>query len=194
MNSNYVIWDSEAVDGACVLDELRGVEKVIELNKGIPRSAGFPEGAAFTMNPDFPDDMMLVDNLINTDMLIVVSENLQRFVESKNIPCVEYLPVAIIDHKGKPAGTPYFILNPVQPVDCLDLQRSKAQMHAIAKTQVNSVERLVIDESRVDPDRLVFRLKGFYRVTLVHRDLAKELDSEGFVGNRWIELSEYPAA
>ena len=49
----------------------------------------------------------------------------------------------------------------------------------------------MIDESRVDPERKIFRPKSFYRVTLVARELAEAIEVEGFTGIRWIELDDY---
>lgn len=192
MKSNYLIWDTALVEGACVLDKLSGLDNRLELNKGVRRAEGFPDDVSFCMNDDFPNDILLVDNLINTDMLIVVSKGLKEFVEAKSPRDVEYLPVSIIDHKGKTASADYFILNPVDPPDCLNYDESGAVMNPINKTLIDRVSSLSLREEIIEADRLVFRPRSFYKVTLIRKDLAEELDESGFVGNRWIELSKYP--
>ena len=191
MKANYLIWDSKVVPNACVLKELVGVEQPSRLRKGVPVAAGFPEGAAFTMDPDFPDATLLTDNLINTDNLIVASSRLKTFLESRAPGRVEYLPVAIIDHRGKPASREYHIIHPVDPVDCLDLEKCEPTWSAIDKTKIKRLKRLVIDETKVGRDRGLFKPQSFYNIILTRRDLAEALDREGFTGLRWIEPESF---
>lgn len=194
MKSDYVIWDSEVITNACVLYDLKGVDKILDLKRGISKASDFPSDAAFTMNPDFPNNTLLVDNLINTDMLIVVSLRLKAFLDARSLMNVEYLPVAILDHKGKIASKKYFIVNPIEPVECLDLDKSGAKLGLIgsSKNEVTMVDRLVFDEERIDKVRELFKPKLFYRVTIATRDLAAAIDAEKFSGIRWINIEEYP--
>src|SRR5438552_3993429 len=120
MRSNYVVWDTKVIPNACVLQDLVRVEKDYQLRKGVPLASTFPEDAAFTMDPDFPDNTVLTDNLLNTNMMIVASMRLKMFLERQSLRKVEYLPVTIINHKGKPASREYFIVHPIDPVECLD--------------------------------------------------------------------------
>lgn len=189
--SNHVIWGRERVDGACMLYKLSGVEKVFQLLDGIPRAAGFPADATYAMDPNFPDDMLLTDSLNNPDMLIVVSEPFRQLIASKATRGVEYLPVAIIDHKGKVAGRCY-IVHPIEPLDCLDLDRCEPRRSRIVKTMIDDVKRLVLDDAKIDPERALFRPRGFPRVVLVRRDLAEAITASGFTGTRWVELDAYP--
>ncbi|MGK3961292.1 DUF1629 domain-containing protein [Sorangium sp. So ce1667] len=189
--SSYVIWGRERVDGACMLYKLSGVEKVFQLLNGVPRAAGFPGDATYSMDPNFPDDMLLTDSLNNPDMLIVVSERLRQLIASKATRGVEYLPVTIIDHKGKAAGR-YTIVHPIEPLDCLDLDRCEPRRSRIVKTMIDDVKRLVLDDSKLDPERALFRPLGFPRVVLVRRDVADAISAGGFSGTRWVELDAYP--
>jgi hypothetical protein len=193
VESSYVVWAlSKEVKYACVLGDLVGVDRVFELNKGVPRAAGFPSDVQFKMNPDFPNDTVLTDSLINADRLIVGSMRLKKFLESAVPKHMEYLPVTIVDHKGKTASRDYFIVHPVSPVNCLEAEKSGAKYSRIVKGKIQSIERLVIDPGRIDPDRQLWRLDGFFDVVLAHRNLAERITSEGFTGIRWIELSNYP--
>jgi hypothetical protein len=192
MESNWVIWDSKKVLNACSLYELLGVDKLYQLTKGIPRAATFTENAVYTMDSDFLHDTLLTDNLINSDMLIVGSLKLKKFFEARSVQKVEYLPVTILDHKQKPASRDYFIIHPIEPVDCLDLDKCDLEWGIIDENSIDKVNHLVIDESRISPERKIFRPNLFYDIVLVHRELADEIDAEGFTGIRWIELSDYP--
>lgn len=192
MKDNYVIWSTKNEVGACVLDELHGIDKVIKLKKGYPQLENFSSAVAFDMDQNYPTDTVLVDNIGNTSMLIVVSPQLKGFLESRNLRSVEYLPVTINNHKGRTASDDYYIIHPIDPVDCLDIERSGAKMGLIAKMEVRSVESIILDSTRVDSERELFKPKFFYRVTLVTKELAESIDSAGFTGVRWLEMKDYP--
>jgi len=144
------------------------------------------------MDLNYPRDTLLVDNLGNIDLLIVVSSKFKAFLESRNLKKVEYLPVTINNHKGRVASKDYYIIHPVEPVDCLDLEGSGAEMDFIAKSEVSSVERVVLDDTRIDYERELFKPSSFYEVTLVKRELAQAIDKMGFTGVRWLEMEDYP--
>jgi hypothetical protein len=192
MNDDFLIWDSAVVPNACCLAQLVNVDDQFELPKGIRRAAAFPSEAAFTMDPDFPNDTLLTDNLVNTDRLVVVSPKLKAFLESQRLAKVEYLPVTILNHKGRPASRDYFIVHPVDLAACVDTERSDVEWSVIDPTSIDSATRLVIDETALDPEVALFRPRPFYDVVLVRRPLAEAIDAQRFSGIRWIELSSYP--
>jgi hypothetical protein len=189
--SNLLVWDSAVVPNGCVLGEHSELEDSWEFLDGVSRAETFPTDFTYSMHPDFPHDTLLVDNLINTDMMTVVSPALRSFLESWNLTNVEYLPTTILDHRGRPAGRNYCVVHPINPVDCLDLAKSGARFSAIDAETVEEIKQLVVDESRLDPTRRFFRPKGFYRATLVTKDLAAAIDKQGFRGIRWIELDAF---
>ncbi len=193
MMSNYLIWKYKSVPHACVLGELSGLEDDFRLNKGIPLERDFHEDVAFHMHPDFPNDLLLVDNLLNSDMVIVAHQRLKDLLQARNILHLEYLPVNIIDHKNrKISSQQYYIIHAINPVDCIDGDQSVFTRSLINRENIASFEQLVIDEARIPADRQIFRLKGFWKIILIRRDLAEELDKEGFSGLGWLELADYP--
>lgn len=191
MRSPFVLWAYAPVDHAAALYTLEGVSDQYALNVGEPVLANFPDDAYFTMDPDAPYDTLLVDNLDNTDLAIVASPRLKEFLEGYPVAKVEYLPVTIVNHKGRPAAR-YYIVHPLDPVDCLDVPACNAAFGAVDKDNILDLERLVIDAGKVDPRRALFRPKMFYQVIVVRRALAEAVDAAGFTGVRWIELSDFP--
>ena len=190
---DYVVWaHSNKVKHSCVLDRLVGVKKKFELIEGIPQTSTFPENAHFTMSADFPNNTVFTDSLINTYMVIVASERLKKFFESRNTKFLEYLPVRIIDHKGKPVNREYFILNPILPVDCLDNEKSNVKWSEIVEGDIRSVQRIILDPTRIDPDRELFRLHRYFDPILVRRDVAEAIDRDKLTGMRWIDADKFP--
>ena len=194
MKDNFLIWKYKSVDGACVLKDLRGLEKTFRLNNGTPLAAGFPGDVAFHMHPDFPTDLLLVDNLLNSDMVIVASKRLQDCVRAQSPSEVEYLPVKIIDHKGRIASKDYAIIHPVRPVDCIDKQHSVFETNPIDPDDIETLEKLVIDEAKIPADRRLFRMQGFWGMTLVRNALAAAIAAGGFSGVEFLSIDDYPEA
>lgn len=194
MLSNYVIWASFLDDGKHygVLEELDNVDDDFELKKGIPRAFTFPDDAEYSMDPAYPKNVVLADNLYNIDRLIVGSVDLKKFLEERQLANVEYLPVSILDHKNCVASRDYFLIHPIHPQDCLDVEASGVTWSDFLDDEIDEIERLVIDESAIPPEIHLFRLKSFLDPILVRRDIADAIIDEGFTGIRWIELEKYP--
>lgn len=191
MNSNYQIWDWEDVRNACELDQLVGVDNAYLLSTGVSMLQDWPADAGFHMNPDFPHDTLLVDNVRNIEDEIVVSERLKVFLEANALANIEYLPVSVFDHKGKLVVGRYFLVHPLDPVDCLDLDACEIKWSKIDPDEVMRMKRLVIKTPDLDPRRLLFRIQRLAGTILVHRDLANAISSEKITGVKWKELENY---
>ena len=189
--SRYVIWKHKAIPNACLLDRLKGVERDYELQDGVSRQGTF-QNAQYTMDPDHPYDTVLVDSLRNTSQLLVGSKVLKEFLECRPLSKVEYLPVTIFDIKGRPIREEYYIIHPIDPVDCLDIENCGVTWSEILDDIVDEVERLIIDEKKIDINRELFRPKYYSDIVLVNRELAEEIDKKRFTGIRWLELENYP--
>lgn len=189
-NLNYFVWRFQDVPNSCVLDELSGVPKMFQIRKGIPRAEGFPSDAKFTLDPDYPNDTLLVDAFDNVYRLAVISLTLKTFLEGRDIVNVEFLPVTIMDHKGKPKAN-YFIVHPIYPVECLDLEASGAKWDTVNKDTIDTVDRLVLNTDKIDPNLQIFKIRFFYNYLLVRQNLADAITAEGFTGIRWVPVDDF---
>jgi hypothetical protein len=191
MKSNYVIWKAPIEEKACSLSPLVGWPDNFKLQKGERCLAEFPKTAQFKMNPKYPKAVQLRDSLRNSDWVIVVSQGLRNLIDSLKMEHVEFVPVPILDHKNNPIGASYFIANPLEAVDCLVIDQCDVSWSGIVKTNIDTLEKFVIDESKIAADRLLFRAK-YYDAILVHRKLAAQIDAAKLTGVRWVELENYP--
>lgn len=188
---DFVIWDDKDEGHSCVLQPPERIDRAWELHEGVPREATFPPDALFRMSDSHKRNIGLTDNLMNLSGLAVISQRLKELLAGRSLKNVEYLPVKIINHKKREVKERYFILHPIVPQDCLDLQRSGCSYNAIIPTDIDSVQSLVIDPARLDPDVSIFRLKDFGAPLLVRRDLSEAIGNAGFRGVAFIELDEY---
>lgn len=190
MAMNYVYWKPKADDETARFESIEGDESSWRIMEGMSRIGDFPEDAVFRMNPEFPYGIALKDSVKNTSSMIVVSPPLKEFLEKREVNAVEYLPVGLLNHKGRPAqGGKYFIVNLLDPVDCLDLDRCDAKYSNITPEDIRRVKSLVLDEAKVDTERQLFSPKGLF-APLARRDLAEAIDAAGFTGIRWVELKD----
>lgn len=192
MQANYLVWERAIIDGACSLDSMKGFEEDWQLTAGVPVGANFPASAQFHFDPEDKTGVALTDSLYNLDRLIVASDRLRGLLEKAAVPQVEYLPVPIYNHKKRLLSEPYCIVHLLAPVDCLVIDACEPRWSRMDKTEIARLKRLVIDESRVEPGRLLFRAKHYSAGILVHRSLAQQIDAAGLTGMRWIELADYP--
>jgi hypothetical protein len=190
MTSNWVVWDWGLPENGCLLKEHSELEDPWDITEGISRSANFPADFSYAMDPEFPHSTLLTDNVTNLTEWIIVSPRLRDFVEQQRVPKLEFLPVTILDHRDRAAAN-YFLLNPLEPVDCVDAQASGARFSRIDTSRIQEFQQLVLDEQRIDRERPLFKLKHLFQAVLVRRDLADAITSGGFSGIRWKELSAY---
>ncbi len=188
---NYVSLHYRPGRGAARLGTLLGVDDDYELLRGIPRAAGFPGDARFEMHRNFPDRLLLEDVVQNGKKLLVVSERLRGFLQEKAARNNEFLPVTIINHKKRKEKDPYFIAHQVTLQDCIDLDQSEYERNDIDPDLFASLDRLVLDEARIDPDVTLFRMAGYPFVPIFRRDLAEALAAQGFTGLGFDEISDW---
>lgn len=178
----YLCWESIPVGNSCILDSPENVELSPRLTRGVPFAADFPQNAFMRMSRDAKKRTALVDDLMNTNRIKVCSPRLVAFLKERNLRNLEYLRIKILDHKGKVAASDYSIVHPIQLQDALDVAASKPTWSPIAKTEIQFVQTLVVDPSKVDPAVRVFRLKSFLGPVLIEKSLADEIAAAGFKG------------
>lgn len=188
---SYKAWEVDTHGGFCTLTPLENVEDDFELQYGVSRLDNFTKEACFRMDPAFPKDIKLADNIQNIGGLIVVSKTLKQFVESYKPLFTEFLPVTIYNHKDRIESSDYFILNPYQVIDCIEVDDSDIEWNEIDPELISACFDLVLDEDRLDEKLLLFRPRYMPTVVLVREDLAEKLRKADFTGLRFTELEEF---
>jgi hypothetical protein len=185
-DSPFRSWvDGPSGKNVASLSFLQGVKKDYEIGDGIPMLKRWPKDAHFKMRTDYPGykrDTKLQDVWVPFYGTPVVSKRVKGFLEKKKLKNVEYLPVNILDHKGKVADKDYFIVHPIKAQDCLDIEASEPEYNLINEDEISEVKRLVIDDKRLDKKVQMFRIEGYSKELFVRKDLALEMVEQGFTG------------
>jgi hypothetical protein len=190
--NQFVIWEwSRDVKHAARLQDMINFDDAPSFVLGRPLQGTFPDNVQFQMDPDAPRDTVLTDFLVNINSLLVVSRRLKEFLAARAIKSVEYLPVTILNHKGKVASPDYFIVHTIDDIDCLDLAKSVPRYSQIRKEAINRVQKMVLDPALVDPARELFQVKNLDGFTFATRSLAEAMTKEKFTSIEWLPIEDY---
>lgn len=188
MNFDHVFWTYREVAKGCRTKGIRGFEDDFEIGLGTPVLESFPLNVTVPMNPDFPTNTITPDNLDNIDR--IVSERMSEFLISKNLPNVEFLPVTLINHKGRPVKPSYKLVHPIHAIDCLDDAACSVTFSDPDDNEyIEKMAAFALDVRKCSDFPPLFRVARIASHVLIHRELAKELDDARFSGNAWIEPS-----
>jgi hypothetical protein len=178
---NFLLWRAHFQDGFCLILPPEGIEKSYQLNRGISRVVTWPSDVVCRMNPDFPKDIQLSDNLKGTGFA-VISTAVKEAILKENVTNVEFLPITILNHKGRVASTEYHIMNPLEVIDCIDVDRSGVRWSRIDPSLITSCRSLVLKPEAVPESTNLFRLKSLPMEIAVRKTLVDKLLAEPFMG------------
>jgi hypothetical protein len=126
-----------------------------KMSKGYAMGADYPADARIYMSEEYPG-FKLASFIGNTESLLILSTQVKEAIEQFGVPQVEYLPVAIYNHKRRLASSDYFIVNPLGTLDCLHLEKSVIKYSG---TDVIAVKKMVLDVRKVATPPGLFRVK-----------------------------------
>jgi hypothetical protein len=153
-----------------------------ELTEGVPIKHSVPESTTFKLSPKRGD--MLCDFVPNLSRVLILSEPAIRLLQAEGLTgdeLIEYLPIILLDKRGRPTRTRYYLVNPLLKVDCMDVEASEV-LRATATGEILHVERLKIHEDKVPPDAKLFRLGECTEVILIRSDLLQRIQEAGLTG------------
>lgn len=170
---------------------LENVENDYDLDSCISMLESFPADAQVRMDPDFPDEIALADSLGSNGKLLIVNGRVRELFESQGVKDVEWLPVAVINHKGKVVKEKYYVINLLRAVDCIDLEQGTIEWNDINPDMIATVKGLVIDETRIPSGLKFFRPARMQYAMMIHRSLAEAIEAEALTGFLFTEVSAY---
>ena len=190
MNDRFAIWRFKDVPGAYVPKKLMNMERMLRLMMGVSLADDMPSNLQFSADPDYPNDHRMLDCFGNAQSVIPISPKLKAFLENRNIPKLEFIPVEMLDHQGK-AIAQYFLLHSTEVIDAIDKDLTELEVDDLNTEMYETVEDLTLLDEAVPAHIQIFRVKGLYDVTCISKALAKEIDDHGFTGISWKEISTY---
>ena len=113
--------------GAAAVEYMSNQEHCWDLSIGKKLAKVWPDDMSFKMSKEHPKDVALIDNVSNPENVLLISPKVHDYLQSQGMRDIEFLPVRILDHKGRVASKDYKILNCVRVVDCVDQKKAAAR-------------------------------------------------------------------
>lgn len=152
------------------------------LDRGEPAAALFPPGATVRFSEDYPTMRKVCDFMSTIFGTHIVSAKVKRILEAQGADNCEFIPLTILDHKGKVASKEHFLLQVLGHVEAVDMERSQVVMNSILKDQIDSFELLVLNRDAIPPNAVIFRLSRKRDEFLVNQATYEALTKEGVTG------------
>src|ERR1700678_4306420 len=146
-NLEYFLWRSSRGEEFCVIEE-PDISKSWELTKGVPRLETLSSPIPCKMNPAFRKDVRLSDNLYGASVP-VVSRPAREAIETSANNRVEFLPARVFNHKRRVEPEEYFVLHPLDMVDCIDTDASGVEWNRISPDRISRCRGLTLKEDAI---------------------------------------------
>jgi hypothetical protein len=134
---------------------------------------------------------MRVDFIDNADRVIFASSRGRDLLLAEGVKeqDVEFIPVLVRDKKRRPLETPYFIVNPVVSVACMDMKQSQYSTYT-KSGKVMFVERLQLLPAQIPEGLKLFRLDEDRKLILIDGDLVSAIEKAGLTGFHAVRQGE----
>lgn len=195
MKNYIVVRDPRIEDSAILADHPEELdEQAFRFDRGNSLKNWVPIGANYPMSPQWPDRRVLYEFQSNTLSLLIVSGRCKTVLEAGAHANLEFLPISIINHRGKLASGDYFIVNILGGVDCMDRERSVFKPSHLKPSIIASCSRLVLKNDKIPEDVELFRLSNAPTTYIIKQSLKDRLEAQGVKGAAFIAEHDYNSA
>ncbi len=188
MSFEHIFWGVDKhISNSCYMHRISDHESNLRIRAGLSVADTVASDCSIHCDPSEPDRTIFVNHLENIGCHVIVSERLKDFLVSQALPNVEYLRLKVYNHKDRPISQSYYIVNPINPIDCLDLDTCVVTWKTERQIRPKRMEAFETDPIKCAALPALFRAQTLSKYLLIHRDLAAAMDAEGFEGNLWVQ-------
>ncbi|MFP2907954.1 imm11 family protein [Pyxidicoccus sp. 3LFB2] len=152
------------------------------LDRGEPAAALFPPEPTVRFSEDYPKRRKVCDFMSTIFSSHIVSAKVKHILEAQGAKNCEFIPLTLLDHKGKVASKEHFLLQVLGHVEAVDMERSNVVMNSILKDRIGNFKHMVLDRKAIPPDAVIFRLSRKRDEFLVNQATYEALTKEGVTG------------
>jgi hypothetical protein len=145
--------------------------------RGDSMKGSYTEAQEFKMDAKHPG-LAVPDVLANNINYLVVSGRFKDVLEAKTGGVVtEYLPIVLLNHKGRPVPGTFYVVNVVGTVDCADKSRSEGSATDIHPGEFYMAKRLHLLPAKIPPELTMFRTALFPGGIWIREDVKQALQA-----------------
>lgn len=164
-----------------LMDDPRVHPKPFRLTKGIRTDNECQPGAKYPMSREHPG-MGVPDCVNNAFGLFMISAKLKALLEAEAGLEAEFIPIVILNHKGRVASNEHVIANPIGSIDCVNAKATVGSKSDLPPGTYHSIAKLVLDPERIPADRRLFRISARPRIIVIRDDLKQVFAAAGITG------------
>lgn len=168
----------------------QGFDDKYLLLEGVSLLDRWPDGVSIEFSKRHPEGLNLTDALANPFGFSIVSDALKAVLEAAAAP-TEFLPLHVLNHKGRVASARYWAVNVLLHLAAVDRAHSAYDVDAFYDDQIDSFERLVLTEGVQEEGAPLFRLQERPRLQLMRDDLVEAIIAQGLTGLQFVPTDEY---
>lgn len=177
----YCQMSNRPVKGACSVTFISEQKFCWRVSIGQRVADEWPADMSFRMNPENPTNVALVDSVSNHESMLLASPRLRDFLRDQALPDLEFLKVAILDHKGRVAADDYSVINCCRVVDCVDQKNSQFEWDGLDNPSME-MERMALDPAALGEDDRMIRPRYVPGLVLYRMDLVEAIRAAKFTG------------
>lgn len=179
----FMIWtlgDRSNTSLAFFKDSPTGLElRDYYLIQGKRLGTHYPEDAKLHMD-NRTRGIKLSSLLGNTNYFLVVCTEMKNVIEQTCTNEIEYLPISIVNHKGRVQSQNYWIINPIGTYDCVDRSASDIDYLSTDPQKVIGVTKLVFSSAKLANAPHLFRVPEQPEEYFISATLGKALLPHAF--------------
>jgi hypothetical protein len=168
-------------NGGASVEYMSDQEHVWDLSIGKKLAKVWPDDVSFKMSPKHPKDVTLLDHISNLENVLLISPKFRDVLRSQGLKELEFLPVKILDHKGRVASKEYSILNCLRVVDCVDQKKSDFSWDELDEPSMD-IDKMVLNPNALGEDDRIIRAKYVPAQMFFREDLTQSILGQGFSG------------
>lgn len=146
-----------------------------------------PEGESTVI---FHEEGRKTDFLAGVFSFPVVSARFEAILRELEPDHLEFHPIDLIDTRCSDTDRTYCFVNVLDPVSCLDWERSEVRTMSVAPNVILGIEKLVIKEDAL-VGRHICRMAEFKTLLLVSSTLRQRIEEAGLTGIGFKDIAEY---
>jgi hypothetical protein len=177
----------------CELDDAVNEPPLSPAKEGTPAAPTWPKKVKFRMSDGAPG-IVVPDFIVNSCSFLMVSQRVKEHFEKSLKEMkemkdkIEYLPFKILNHKDREVDGTFFAVNVLDPLDCIDVKRSKCEEDVLNDGWYEAFEELHLDVKKIPKGRRIFRLGSSPSFTVVHVSLKEEIEAARYSAAQFVPM------